>query len=435
MKRTLFFLAIFFLTINISFAQERTIARGAKAGELYLAHYWYGIYHGGPPFYDTLRTALYRVSENGKKLTVQYDADYFADTYTEPGSVMQPYYILADATSGVAYNVQHYSKNNYAHTALWVSFDFGENWVFKEENIGSIGYFNAGLYDSVIYKGGENRSVLQSRDYGNSFDFYFEVPIPYAIGECSYTECEFLGIGSFLNRQLHYTADCANSFTVIPIDEQYLFGQISGIFPDLYRGGKAGEVYVSSMFPDTSYYVNYKVSFSADTGHTFRHVFVSDSYDFMDRDFLPLFMSDREPGVFYIIRRYEVEDFNPRGWHTQICIEYYRDYGETWVDTYCHDVTKDYVNEVGVKEVKELEGVRVFPNPTAGELRIEVAGQARNDVVNVEVFDVYGRKLSHISNLISQISNLIDISEFPAGIYFVRITTEKGIITKKVIKM
>jgi hypothetical protein len=55
-------------------------------------------------------------------------------------------------------------------------------------------------------------------------------------------------------------------------------------------------------------------------------------------------MSDREPGVFYIIKRYEVEDFNPWGHHTKVCIEYYRDYGETLVATYCHDLTKDYGN-------------------------------------------------------------------------------------------
>jgi hypothetical protein len=41
--------------------------------------------------------------------------------------------------------------------------------------------------------------------------------------------------------------------------------------------------------------------------------------------------------------------------------------------------------------------VLVYPNPTTGELRIEGAGQVRNDsklqIINVEVLDVYGRKL------------------------------------------
>jgi uncharacterized protein (DUF2141 family) len=57
----------------------------------------------------------------------------------------------------------------------------------------------------------------------------------------------------------------------------------------------------------------------------------------------------------------------------------------------------------------------------------------------VEVFDVYGKRhasrvtrndnTSHSSSLIS-----IDISELKAGIYFVKIITDKSILTKKIIK-
>jgi len=100
--------------------------------------------------------------------------------------------------------------------------------------------------------------------------------------------------------------------------------------------------------------------------------------------------------------------------------------------------------ELEVKEVKKLEEVRVWPNPTTGELRIEVAGQARNDVQSVEVFDIYGRKVYEDSNFygltvlrsygLTTDGVVIDISHLHAGIYFVKITTEQAIITKKVIK-
>jgi hypothetical protein len=209
----------------------------------------------------------------------------------------------------------------------------------------------------------------------------------------------------------------------------------------------------------------------------------------------------------------------------QVCVDYYRDYGETLEATFCHDITKDYeyeevvcdhityldskVNnnsvqlhwesstessfirgyhvyrdnvritnelltattyldenlpigaydyyvktyymegcisdtsnhvaetiELGVKELKELDGVRVFPNPTTGELTIDNGELTIN---NVEVFDVYGRKqkaesrkenTSHSSSLTS-----INISHLHAGIYFVRILTEQGVVTKKVVKI
>jgi len=239
-------------------------------------------------------------------------------------------------------------------------------------------------------------------------------------------------------------------------------------------------------------------------------------------------MSDREPGVFYILHLNEIKDTDPWGWHLELCVEYYRDYGETLVGIYCHDVTKDYnietceavtdlssekmnINsillswsepeevfeiegyaifrnslllseelitnnlyldenllngnyeyyvvthytngcvsdtsnhveetiELGVKGVKELEGVILFPNPTTGELRIE-NGELR--IENVEIFDVYGRKESFGYAQLPKAegrkekgegSMVLDISELRSGIYFLKITTETGIIMKKVIK-
>ena len=72
-----------------------------------------------------------------------------------------------------------------------------------------------------------------------------------------------------------------------------------------------------------------------------------------------------------------------------------------------------------------------------GGLRIEIAGQARNDggirITNVEVFDVYGRKLLSPASPISP-ETTIDISHLPAGVYFVKINTEAGQVVRKVVK-
>ena len=150
MKKTLLFLSFIMLVINILFSQERGIARGAAQGELYLTGAWYGIYNPIMPWYcDTLQTAVYRITENGKKLTIQYDADYFAN----PELVMQPQHIFADATSGIVYNKSNYYKNSYPHTAFWVSFDYGKNWILREENIGSHNYYSAN-FEGILYRGG-----------------------------------------------------------------------------------------------------------------------------------------------------------------------------------------------------------------------------------------------------------------------------------------
>ncbi|MCL1850839.1 MAG: T9SS type A sorting domain-containing protein [Bacteroidetes bacterium] len=54
---------------------------------------------------------------------------------------------------------------------------------------------------------------------------------------------------------------------------------------------------------------------------------------------------------------------------------------------------------------------------------------------NVEVFDVYGRKLSSHHLIPSSSHHLINISHLHAGIYFVRITTDQGAVMRKVVKI
>ena len=77
-----------------------------------------------------------------------------------------------------------------------------------------------------------------------------------------------------------------------------------------------------------------------------------------------------------------------------------------------------------------LENITLVPNPTTGELTIT---NYELRITDIEIFDVYGRNLTpHTSHRLSHTT--IDISHFPAGIYFVKITTETGIITKKIIK-
>ena len=84
----------------------------------------------------------------------------------------------------------------------------------------------------------------------------------------------------------------------------------------------------------------------------------------------------------------------------------------------------------------EINDISIYPNPTTGELRIKNYELGIKNyelgIDNVEVFDIYGIKQLSIFNF--QFSTQIDISHLPAGIYFVRITTEKGVITKKIVK-
>jgi len=75
--------------------------------------------------------------------------------------------------------------------------------------------------------------------------------------------------------------------------------------------------------------------------------------------------------------------------------------------------------------------IKVYPNPTTSELKIE-NGELR--IENVEIFDVYGQKQFSTFNF-QLSSQKIDISHLQAGIYFVKISTNAGIVVKKVVKI
>ena len=102
------------------------------------------------------------------------------------------------------------------------------------------------------------------------------------------------------------------------------------------------------------------------------------------------------------------------------------------------DYTQDFVIEVTPLSIDEaaqrLEAIEVYPNPTTGELIVGIAGQARNDIQNVEIFDVYGGKVSSHHLITSSSNHLINISHLPTGTYFVKIVTEQGEVVRKVVK-
>ena len=76
---------------------------------------------------------------------------------------------------------------------------------------------------------------------------------------------------------------------------------------------------------------------------------------------------------------------------------------------------------------QEKEQLKIYPNPTTGELTIT---NYELQITNVEIFDVYGRR----QKAEGRRQNVIDISNMKSGIYFVKIITDTGVIVKKVVK-
>ena len=74
------------------------------------------------------------------------------------------------------------------------------------------------------------------------------------------------------------------------------------------------------------------------------------------------------------------------------------------------------------------KSVQIYPNPTSDQIMISFADQI-NTSFKVTFFDITGQVLKSVDN-----QHIISISELSAGMYFVKIQTETGIITKKIIK-
>jgi hypothetical protein len=84
----------------------------------------------------------------------------------------------------------------------------------------------------------------------------------------------------------------------------------------------------------------------------------------------------------------------------------------------------------------ELTALNIFPNPTTDDVILTVASKDAA-TAEISILDAQGKAVKQISsNLIENSSNQItlDIADLSNGIYFVRVSTPKGISYKKLIK-
>jgi len=86
----------------------------------------------------------------------------------------------------------------------------------------------------------------------------------------------------------------------------------------------------------------------------------------------------------------------------------------------------------GMVDIKSInaDGISIYPNPTTGELRVTSYGLR---VTGIEIYDISGKKFNSKFNI--QNSEFVtDISDFPAGVYFIQLQTEQGTVTKRFVK-
>lgn len=83
---------------------------------------------------------------------------------------------------------------------------------------------------------------------------------------------------------------------------------------------------------------------------------------------------------------------------------------------------------LGIDENQIDNSVKIYPNPTSNFIQIE----ANNNIRSIQLFDVQGRIL--IAKISDNLYASIDISTHQKGVYFLKVKTDNGIKTQKIVK-
>lgn len=316
---------------------QAQITRGASTGEIYIVTDWYTDNTG------VVHRALFRSIDNGETLTLQYET-----LYDPPAGEMKLSQVLGDVAPGALYN--------YGWNELWVSFDYGENWEYREDHTDYTKYFT-GTNPGLIFKG-TWEGFFKSTDFALTFEL-LPITVTCPFTEVGFNESEFFGIygepGIYYN--FVHTIDYGQTYTEIPIDSTVAFWQISGHYPGISRGAEPGELYLVSWWPD----YHYKIFYSSDTGQIWHEEYESGYINifYWGVDYT----AGREPGSFYVIRG----RLTPSGDHVWLYIDYSSDYGQTFT-TYFHDLDSLYTSVPGLN--KPNPSLRASPNPFSYQVSI-----------------------------------------------------------------
>jgi hypothetical protein len=84
---------------------------------------------------------------------------------------------------------------------------------------------------------------------------------------------------------------------------------------------------------------------------------------------------------------------------------------------------------VGVEKVENELGISIFPNPTKDAIQID---RGDNKKVEIQIIDFTGKLI--LKQSIQNPVTTIDLSSFANGVYIIKMRTENGSSTQKIIK-
>ena len=99
--------------------------------------------------------------------------------------------------------------------------------------------------------------------------------------------------------------------------------------------------------------------------------------------------------------------------------------GQVFID----DVVFSLRPDVGIPELDIDQFLNLYPNPTTGKC---IVRNEQDLIEQLEVYDMYGKRLEQ--HFVHDYQTIVDLSTRASGVYFVRVTTEQGTVTKRLIK-
>ncbi len=104
-----------------------------------------------------------------------------------------------------------------------------------------------------------------------------------------------------------------------------------------------------------------------------------------------------------------------------------------------NDCSVEFVDDGGdplpVEDVDVISKVAIFPNPTSGPVFVDLVGPAKANFV-LHLYDAYGQRIrSEALGFHNGLLHLdLDISDLPTGIYFITLSYQNQILSKRILK-
>jgi hypothetical protein len=102
-----------------------------------------------------------------------------------------------------------------------------------------------------------------------------------------------------------------------------------------------------------------------------------------------------------------------------------------WISITQFNIKMDAAAPIATEDIALDEQIRVFPNPTSGQVTLEMPASL-NEGLQIQVFNLQGQALQFREATSGQEQLELDLSNYPNGLYFLTITAGKETITKKV---